>query len=457
MKNYLTVLTLAFLSFSSSVKGAGQDEHVVVVCIDGLAAYLVDDAKVPLPTIRQLVKEGSYAPDGMKVCNPSVTWPNHTTLISGVRPEKHGVLANGVLVRGGVGSLVSVDPKRDQSELVRAPLLIDIAHEAGLTTAEINWPCVRGSKSLDDSFPDVPDTIEHMSPRLRSELVERGLLKDETQASFATNNVLVRDYIWTEAACHVIKKRRPNLLLLHLLNVDSTHHLLGPKSAAGYTANAYADMCLARVIDAINEAGIRDKTTIIVLSDHGFILAPKAIRPHVLLQQKGLLTQVDGKIDTAKIHVVPEGGIGLVYVTNPGEADMLRPQIKQIFEGQEGVVEVLLPDDFAKHGLPHPREYSQSPDAVLVAKDGYSVSASAEGETFVAGNTEAKTSLGSHGYIATEKQMNATIILQGKLIQQGATLSNVENIDIAPTIARLLGMKEFACDGKVLEDAFQKK
>ena len=446
-------LVLTTVNFIPAASGANRDSHVIVVSLDGLAAYLVDDPKAPLPTVRRLARDGAIVQGGMKVSNPSVTWPNHTTLLTGVRPEKHGVLANGVLVRGGIGSPTKVDPKRDQRDLVRVPTIVDIAHAAGLKTGEINWPCTRGSTSLDDSFPDVPDSLLHTTPRLRAELVSLGLLQDETDASFKSNSSAGRDLIWTEAACHVIRERKPNLLLVHLLNVDGTHHALGAQTAAGYTANAYADMCLSRIVDAIDEAGIREQTTLIVLSDHGFTSTPKALRPNVLLREKGLLKADGGKLSEARVHVIPEGGIGLVYCTNPGEAEADRQRVKELFTGQEGVADVVLPDRFAEYGLPQPREYAQAPDAVLVAKDGYAVSASVEGDTFVASNTEAKTSLGSHGFLSGSKKMNALCVLSGNGIRKGGKLEQVENIDVAPTIAKLLGLEGFSADGQPLSAA----
>lgn len=146
---------------------AAPNRHVVVICIDGFAAYLLKDAKAPVPTLRNLAKAGAVAEGGMKVSNPSITWPNHTTLVSGVRPDKHGVLANGVLVRGVPGNPVDVEPKKDKRDLVRMPTLFDLAHARGFTTADVNWSCTRGTESLDDSFPDVPEQITRMTPRLR--------------------------------------------------------------------------------------------------------------------------------------------------------------------------------------------------------------------------------------------------------------------------------------------------
>jgi predicted AlkP superfamily pyrophosphatase or phosphodiesterase len=434
--------------------GAERDRHVVVVCIDGFASYLLDDAKAPVPTIRKLAREGAFAEKGMRVSNPSVTWPNHTSLVTGVRPEKHGVLANGVLVRGGPGVPVHIDPKRDQRDLMRVTPLFDVAHAAGLRTAEVNWPCTRGATGLDDSFPDVPEQVTHMTPRLRGELIELGILKDATDRSFSANSPPGRDLIWTETACHLIRTRKPNLLLVHLLNCDATHHAEGAQSSPGYTANAYADMCLARIVAAIDAAGIGDTTTIMVVADHGFTLTPKAIRPNVLLRKEGLLTvAAGGKIATARMHVVPEGGIGLVYCTDPATAPTDRRRAAELFTGQEGVVEVLQPEQFAEYGLPHPREYGPAPDLVLVAKDGYGVSAAADGEAFVAPGSESRVATGNHGFISTEPKMNAVCILSGAGVRRGVRLKQVENIDIAPTVARLLGIAKFPADGRVLEEA----
>ncbi|MFN9916904.1 MAG: hypothetical protein ACK53L_30225, partial [Pirellulaceae bacterium] len=83
------------------------------------------------------------------------------------------------------------------------------------------------------------------------------------------------------------------------------------------------------------------------------------------------------------------------------------------------VVELVRPAPFGELALPLPREYDQAPDAVLVVKEGYSVSASAEGDTAVATHTEAKASLGSHGYLASNPKMNAMCVLWGPRIRPG--------------------------------------
>lgn len=451
----LAVAITASLNTLSIAQSTDAERHVVVITIDGFAAYLVDDPKVPLPTIRRLARGGCLIEGGMKVSDPTVTWPNHTTLVTGMKPGRHGVLANGVLVRGGIGMPVNIDSHRDQKDLVKVPTVADVAHAAGLRTAEVNWPCTRNSQSFDDQFPDVPNALDYTTPRLRTELIKKGLLQDETHASFRKSSVVGLDYVWTEAACHLIRERKPHLTLVHLLNNDATHHRWGAQSQAGYTANAYADMCVSRIIDAIDDAGIRERTTIILIADHGFTLTPKAIRPNVLLRKAELLTVENEKLAEAQVHVIPEGGIGLVYCTNPTTAPRDSANFRKMFLGKEGVADVLLPDRFHEVGFPHPREYEQVPNAILVAEDGYAVSGAVTGETLVATYEEARTSLGSHGFLAKLPTMNAMCILSGAGIRSGIKLPGVDNTVIAPTIAKLLRVEYPDADGKPLLDALR--
>ena len=451
----VAALITASLSPWALAQSDAADRHVVLISIDGFAGYLVDDPKVPLPNIRYLAKEGCIVDGGMTVSDPSVTWPNHTTLVTGLKPGRHGVIANGVLVRGGIGVPVKIDSNRDKMDLVQVPTIADVAHAAGLRTAEVNWPCTRNSKSFDDQFPDVPNSLEYTTPRLRTELIEKGLLRDESQASFRSVSVVGLDYVWTEAACHLIRQRKPHLTLVHLLNNDATHHRRGAQTQDSYTANAYADMCVGRILEAIDDAGIRETTTVILVADHGFTLTPKAIRPNVLLRKAGLLTAEAGELTQAQVHVVPEGGVGYVYCTNPATASERAAFVQKLFLGQEGVADFLLPDRFNEVGFPHPRENKQVPDAIVVAKDGYGVSGNVTGETLVATYQEARTALGSHGFLAKSPKMKAMCILSGAGIRPGGKIQEIDNTAIAPTIARLLGLKYDYAEGQPLSNAFE--
>src|SRR5438132_4648194 len=292
------------------------EPHVIIITIDGFAAYNMKDKNAPIPTLRKLAEEGAVA-EGMKVCNPSVTWPNHTTLISGVRPDRHGVLFNGIVERPGVGMPVVVESKKDASELVAVQTLPDILHKAGMRSASIDWPCTRNSPSYEDNFSDVPEQVRWMTPKLRDELVAMRELPDATDKSWGPLSAARKDQIWAAAACHVIRQRKPNLLLLHLLVTDGLQHKYGPQTPGAYAAIAMADAHIRDLLSALDDAGIRQETTLFIVADHGFASASKLLCPNVLFRKEGLLKSALLKIGSARVQALSEGGSALVYFTNP--------------------------------------------------------------------------------------------------------------------------------------------
>lgn len=443
MSRLLSAFALLMAAACSAAEAA-EDRHVVVITIDGFPAYLLDDSRASLPVLRSLRTEGVSSPRGMHVSNPSVTWPNHTTLMTGVHPERHGVLFNGLPSRQGRGKPVHVDPAKTQGELVRVPLLFDVLEDAGLSSAAINWPCTRGSESIADNFPDVPDALRYTTPRLKEELAEDGLLR-----RFDGGGGVVRDEIWTEAACRVIRERKPRLLALHLLNLDSTHHRHGPKTPPGYTAAALTDALVGRVLKALDDAGIRDRTAVFVVADHGFAAVEKSLRPNVLLRREGLLTVEGNRIASARVHVIPEGGIGMVYLTDPATAEADREAVRRLFQGAEGIAAVLEPADFARYHLPSPKDHPGMADLILAAKDGYAIAGTATGDAFVVPND---IPTGSHGYLSTEPKMNALFVASGLGIRAGATPEEIDNADLAPTVARLLDVRLEGASGRVLKE-----
>jgi predicted AlkP superfamily pyrophosphatase or phosphodiesterase len=428
-------------------------EYVVMISLDGMPAYLFDDPKVSMPNLHALAKRGVRAA-GMRVSNPSVTWPNHATLMTGVQPRRHGVLANGMLMRGQPGVPVTIDPRRDKSELVRTATLFDVAHAAGLTTAAIQWPCTRRDAAIDDNFPDVSESQRYATPRLLEELIAAEILPPDIESTFRAHSPPWFDNAWASAACHLIAKRKTNLLMLHLGNSDTIHHQYGPQTQAGYTGVAYADACVGRVLDAIDTAGAGDKTAVLIVSDHGFMTTDKALLPNSLLRQEGWLRATGpGKIEDARVSVVPEGGVALLYFTDPTIDATARQKIHDLFMGREGLATVIEPERFAEFGLPDVRDWPQMADMVLVAEEGYCFSGKGDDDRWVAPFAQAGVSIGNHGFVATNPKMNALLIMAGAGVRKGVELETIENIDVAPTVAHLLGIRLPDTDGRIIAGA----
>jgi hypothetical protein len=123
----------------------------------------------------------------------------------------------------------------------------------------------------------------------------------------------------------------------------------------------------------------------------------------------------------------------------------LVPKLRELFQALEGVDRVLGPADFPALGLPLPEEYPQMADLVLAARDGYAFAAAAEGESVI--DFEG----GAHGYLSSDPAMNAIFVAWGRGIRPGSRLEVIDNLDVAPTIAALLGLSPGGMAGKRLD------
>jgi predicted AlkP superfamily pyrophosphatase or phosphodiesterase len=418
------------------------NEHVILITIDGLAASYLSDPKAQLPTLRRLASEGAVA-DALRVSNPSTTWPNHTTLVTGVHPDRHSVLFNGRLFRDGAGQPVRIDGDSTKSDLIAVPTVYDLLHVSGYRTAGINWPCTRAATTLDDNFPDTPDRIKQTTPRLRAELVRAGILQNSEDGGLGDKSAGQHDQAWTDAALHVLKVRPPNLLLLHLLATDVIQHRFGPQSAEAYAALELVDAQVAEVVHALDTDGIRERTTLFIASDHGFARPFKLINPDVILRRAGLLRPGPRR----RAQSVSEGGIAFVYLCQPATAKEDRAQVIDLLRGLEGIAEIREPRQYGDLRLPDPVLNPQMGDLLLIAKEGYTFSDEFFEDEAI---TPIPISLGSHGYIATDPRMNGIFVAWGRRIKSGKRLGVVDNIDVAPTIAALLGETLPGAEGRVL-------
>ncbi len=422
---------------------AVKDRIVILISLDGFPASALNDAKIPLPTLRKLMKEGASA-KALTPVNPTVTWPNHTSMVTGVTASKHSVLFNGFAVLTE-NAPVRTEPWIDKDVMVRAPTVYDFASQAGLTTAEVDWVAIQNPKTINWSFAERPK----VDGKVEQEMIAEGIISKEEVALFASAPITWRDDVWVKACTYILRKHRPNLMLFHLLNTDSVQHRYGAGSLAANTALAYADTRVQMILDTLKENDLLKRSTILVVSDHGFKSYKRTIRANALLRQAGLLKQENGKT-VCDAYVVPEGGTAMVYITNPSRKAELTKSLAEMFAKVEGIERVISPAEFAPLGYPDPKENPRMADFVLAAKNGYSFSGDLQGAVVM--DVPAGQNPGSHGYLNTDPDMNAIFVAWGRGIKPGTQLEIVRNIDIAPTIAALLGISMKEIDGKILSD-----
>ncbi len=440
---FLLALLVADLAQAQVATIPAKDRTVVVISLDGFPAWLWADPTLPVPTLRKLAAEGAQV-NTMKVSNPAVTWINHTTLVTGVEPAQHGVLFNGLLVRQGPGQAPKIEPWAFKSRMVRVPTLYDVAHDAGLTSAQVDWVAVTNSGTINWEFHEMPDP----AGEIPSELVADGVLTQSQLNNFAKDaSITWRDMVWTKAATHILKTRKPNLLLLHLLTTDSVNHRYGPGTLASFTAYAYVDRLVAEVLESLNAAGLKDRTAVVVTTDHGFKEVTKLILPNIALRQAGLVRAAGPPVTGADAYVMTQGGMAFVYVTDPARKLELLPKLKTLLGGLEGVDRLLEPKDYAALGIPTPDMNDGAGELLLYAKPGYAFQASTAGDNVV---QDSVTYLGTHGYQNNDPKIDGIFLAWGYGIRAGAKLDRITNLDVAPTLAELLGVRLPNPAGRVL-------
>jgi predicted AlkP superfamily pyrophosphatase or phosphodiesterase len=430
MKITTALAAILALSCSLFAQTPPKDRMVIVVSLDGLPAYALDDPKLPIPTLRHLMQTGVSA--RMTPINPTVTWPNHTAMVTGVHADEHGLLANGTISPTGTWPPIKVLPMLGKEQMVHAPTVYDAAFKAGLTTAQVDWVAINNAPTITWAFSEWASA----SGSLEREMIQKGAITAADVDNFERANILFRDQTWTTAAVHLIREHKPNLLLYHLLSLDSVHHQYGPRTLAGTSAIAFMDSCVARIVEAVRAAGMSERTTLLVVSDHGFKAYTKQVHPAVAFAAAGL---------AGKVFVLPEGGTAYVYF-DKSQAAELAPKAIQALAGVEGIDKIVQPDGFAALGLPQPERDPQMFSLLLTAKSGYAFSGATGGPV----TAEVPQQGGSHGYLASDPEMEAIFIANGYGVRKGGKLGQIVNLDIAPTVAKLLGVALPSAKGKPL-------
>lgn len=421
-----------------------RDRHVILISLDGFPAAAMDNPRTPVPTLHRLAREGTRAAAVVPV-NPVVTWPNHTTYVTGVLPAVHQVMFNGLLVRHPSG-VPTIEPWRPKREMVKAQTVYDAAHAAGLTTAEVDWVAIHQPQTITWSFAERPDP----GGAIVREMVATGLVTADDVATFNRGTPAAwRDQVWTDAAIHILETHKPNLLLYHLLALDSTHHTYGLGGLASATGMAFVDAQVGRLIAALERSGLASKTTVMVLADHGFRNAKRAINPNVALREAGLI-RGEGETRQADAWTMPWGGTAGIYLRDRSQREMLLPKIEAAVVGLEGVDGAFAGDELQALGLPDPAVSDQAPDLVLSSKDGYEFGRADTGAavTDVPGGIH-----GHHGVLNSDPSMRALFLAWGRDVKAGGALGDVRAVDVAPTIAEWLGVPLPGAAGRSLAPA----
>lgn len=389
----LSILTLTVFSLAVSACASlgardaapARPKHVILVSIDGFRwDYLQRGAT---PTLSQLAAEGASGP--MRPSFPSVTFPNHYTLVTGKHPDHHGIVGNSFIdAELGRFSMAKTEPGWwDQAE----PIWIT-AEKAGLTSATMFWP---GSET------------EHDGVRPHYwRAYDKNVTGDQR-----VDQVLA----WLD------EPQSPRLATLYFDIVDTAGHNAGPDAEETRAAMASVDASLARLVEGLKARGLYEDTVLIIAADHGMA----ATSPDRVMKLGDL-------VDPEAIDVIYSGAAVFLNPKPGREAEVEQALARRHAHG-ECWTKATIPARFVLGSNP------RVPAIVCAADVGWLMTPPGRDVTRPGG---------AHGYDNQAVEMQALFIAHGPGVARGRVISDMDSVDVQPLIGRLLGLTVPEGDGR---------
>jgi predicted AlkP superfamily pyrophosphatase or phosphodiesterase len=416
--------------------------RMVVLSADGMRPDFYRQPRkfgLKVPNLRELVETGACA-EAVESVYPSTTYPAHVTLVTGVRPRRHGIYSH----------LASLDPTEKArpwtwfARAINVPTLWDVVGASGRKTAAIAWPVSAGARinfnipeiwdpAAPDPYQDFETPARHSTPRLFDEVLNY----IKSAAAHASKNrqrpdfrEMSTDHLRAEAALHVWRRHRPDLLLVHFSLYDQLAHQHGPFAPEAVKAIEEMDKEIGRIRDAVNGD---QSTTMVVLSDHGFVPVDKDVAPMVALMDEELLGRnAHGEPELKRLGAIHSGGSFAVYWLEEPTSENRRALQKAVARMVEsGAVREVLDRDRLK-------ALGSDPDAELMldANPGCYFSDRHTGP-IVQDNPKDR---GTHGYLPSVPGMEAGFVAAGPGVGRGKNLGRMGLTQVAPTLIQQLGL-----------------
>ncbi len=413
---------------------------VVLISIDGLRPDYVLDADrhgLKIPNLRRLLADGAHA-KAMTGVLPTVTYPSHTTLVTGVSPARHGIHYNTPFDPFGRNQ----DGWMWYAEDITAPTLWDVVRQAGGITSSVDWPVTVGAPITFNiaQFWRATTADDH---KLLRALSTPGLLEEAERSlglRYPAGYIYTIESDTTRAAFNawIIERKRPRFHTAYFSVLDEVQHATGPASRQTFEALEAVDGMVGRLRAAA--LAVSPAAVVCVVSDHGFARYDRTVSVNVALREAGLIdVNPDG---TLKDWRAVTWGSAVMVKDDADEA--VRAKVRQVLERlaadpATGVFRVL---DTAQA-----RALGGFPDAAFVVgvRPGVAISGRFDGLLVKPGGVA-----GTHGLLPEVSDMDATFLVAGGPVPRGRVFDRIDMRDVAPTLAALAGVSLPAAEGRNL-------
>ncbi len=411
-------------------------EPVLLISIDGLRPGDVleaDKRGLTLPNLRRFLTDGAHA-SGVTGVLPTLTYPSHTTLMTGVSPGKHGIVSNN-----------SFDPMQINqggwywyAQDVKVPMLWDAAAKAGLSTGNIHWPVSVAAKGISWNLPQIWRSGHADDAQLLDALATPGLKAELERAvgqpyAMGIDESLSGDQNRGRFATALITAHQPDFLTVYLTALDHEQHGSGPDTPAAKAVLEKIDAIVGDLIAAERKA--HPDALIALVSDHGFEATHSGLNLFRPFIDAGLITLgADGKVASWQAMPWIGGGSAAIMLARPDDK-MLADKVKALLDRlaanpANGIDRIVGRAEMAKLG--------GNPQAsfTINLKPGFVTDIFRGANAPLVAPTPVK---GMHGYFPGPANLRATFMAMGPGVKPGKDLGLIDMRAIAPTLARAMG------------------
>jgi predicted AlkP superfamily pyrophosphatase or phosphodiesterase len=429
-----------FAARNASADPQSARRALLLVSIDGMRPDYVMAAQghgLAIPHLRAMLHNGAYA-TGVRGVLPTVTYPSHTTILTGVWPSRHGIYLN-----------ETFDPLNKNlggwywySEDIRVPTLWDAAARAGLTVASVSWPVSVATPSVRYLIPEVwragtPDDL-----KLLRALSTPGLVAalQEKLGAYVVNldEALQGDRQRTRYAAAIIREKHPDFVTVHLAALDHLEHETGPFSPESNATLEQIDQMVGDLADAMRAA--RPNSAVCVVSDHGFTRTNHHLHIFVPFVEEGLITVDQKTIDWPEPRILSwkatpwiAGGSAAIVLKDPNDS-AIKEQVERLLrrlanDPANGIANVLDRQAIENQGGASNAEFWIDMNSNFMLD--HSIHFPLVTETKVGG---------SHGYSPNNPELMASFMIAGPGVKERVNIGEIDMRSIAPTLAGYLGV-----------------
>ena len=424
--------------------GKKKARHVILIGVEGLFADQFHKL-MTFPAFQKLKNEGAYS-HALTTTYPTVSYPVLTSLVTGMYPNQHGIIHNHPFQPG-------IQDKQKiwynyRSEIKRNTIY-DWTQAHYLKTASLNWP-VSGNSSITYNIPEITALKgENHHLKLLRASSKPFLLAQEIQYTSIEKKITecMKDSFYIQVALRTFARKRPHLLMLRLNALKKLQKKYGVHcSDQDYALQMYNDM-LEKMIELAKKAKIFSDTVFIFVSVNGQVDVHTHVYLNNILEREDLITNRGTYIDYQACFQSTGNGAYL-YVKNHNLK--IEKHVREILEELKeaeiyGVKEIYTRNHLKKlHAdLGIAMAVEGSPGFRFI-DDFYE-------EDIVKLQKPDATS----GYNPLQPEHKNILLMYGEAIQPSINLGDVKLVDIAPTIANILGLEHVVSDGRILEEALK--